>query len=150
MYLCMCGCGRLLRWGAIPMDIRLDPHVGDFNSPSGYLLEPHLAIMWSGPCACGAWADLSNEDPRSALMLVRRLRADALLFCGPPCSTWVWMSRGSTLRSTVTPLGDTTLPCVASANKLVARRRRVSVHSQVSIHSLCVLPGCLWLCCAVC
>ena len=39
----------------------------------------------------------------------------------PVCSTWVFMSRGSTGRSKNLPLGDRTRSCVRNANIMVAR-----------------------------
>ena len=55
-----------------------------------------------------------------ALAMVMQLDAQGLLWLAIVCSSWVWMSRGSTGRSIDYPLG---VPCqsVDAANKMVAR-----------------------------
>lgn len=40
---------------------------------------------------------------------------------GTKCSTWSIVSRGSTLRSYLNPLGNTSLQCVADGNEMVGR-----------------------------
>lgn len=56
----------------------------------------------------------------SALQAVRRLRPQGLLWAGCPCSTWIWMSRGSTGRSRLRVQGHKKT-ATASANKMVRR-----------------------------
>ena len=40
-----------------------------------------------------------------ALQHVLRLREGSLIHCGPPCSSWVWINRGTSGRSTSNPEG---------------------------------------------
>ena len=42
-----------------------------------------------------------------ALLYVMRLSDDGLFWAAPPCSTWVFMNRGTSKRSKVDPMGDT-------------------------------------------
>lgn len=51
-----------------------------------------------------------------ALQLVLRLRVGGLLHAGPPCSSWVWVSRGSTKRTRANPMGCAKLPATAEGN----------------------------------
>ena len=44
-----------------------------------------------------------------------------LVFMAPPCSSFVWMSVGTTKRSKKNPKGDTKLRCVRNANEIVRR-----------------------------
>lgn len=75
------------------MDIRISP-LHDLASTSGFL---------------------------KAVLLTMRLKVGGLLFSGTPCSTWVFVSRGSTGRSRAQPLGRVGVDCVATANVLTAR-----------------------------
>jgi hypothetical protein len=54
-----------------------------------------------------------------AVQLIRRCKPGAILWLGPPCSSWVFMSRGSTGRRVDSPMG--TSQGAAQANCLVAR-----------------------------
>jgi hypothetical protein len=56
-----------------------------------------------------------------ALRGVLRLKIGALLWGGVPCSTWVYISRGTSGRSAWQPMGNTTMPCVRAANLVTAR-----------------------------
>ena len=55
-----------------------------------------------------------------ALYYVIALAPDGLLWCAPPCSTWVWCSRSATKRSRLNPLG-TERGKTAEANLVVSR-----------------------------
>lgn len=50
------------------------------------------------------------------LQLVLKTRADGLIHCGPPCSTWVWVNRATSRRSRDVPQGDLSVPSVSSSN----------------------------------
>ena len=69
----------------------------------------------------------ANEDMLTtggwlkALRQVLRLKIGAVLWCGTPCSTWIFLSRGSTGRSTLNPLGRPLVQCVSDANILASR-----------------------------
>lgn len=56
-----------------------------------------------------------------AVQLTLRLRIGGLLWSGTPCSTWIFLARGSTGRSQGNPLGRTEVKCVSDANIVVAR-----------------------------
>ena len=48
-----------------------------------------------------------------------RLGEDGLLHGGPPCGTYVWVNRGSSKRSALSPDGDLSVPSVGLANLLL-------------------------------
>ena len=76
------------------LDYLLDPHNMDILSPSGWAshIQACLAIVVFGLC-----------------------------FMAPPCSSFVWMSVGTTKRSTKKPKGNCKLECVRNANEIVRR-----------------------------
>ncbi len=57
----------------------------------------------------------------SAFQACRRLIKGSLLWLGCPCSSWVWVSRGSTRRCRLRPAGDTKVRSVKQASRLVRR-----------------------------
>ena len=56
-----------------------------------------------------------------AVLYTIALRADGLLWAAPPCSSWVWLSRGSSGRSAQNPMGSQKYANVRLANQQVAR-----------------------------
>jgi len=52
---------------------------------------------------------------------VRRLVKGGLLWLGAPCSSWVWISRGSTQRCRIRPQGSRKVASVLRMNRLVRR-----------------------------
>eukprot|EP00969_Alexandrium_andersonii_P142862 6315503-Alexandrium_andersonii.AAC.1 len=64
----------------------------------------------------------TNTGFLQALAYATRLRSRGLSWWATVCSTWVWVSRGSTGRSSMTPLGawSTSKP-VQEANEQVTR-----------------------------
>jgi hypothetical protein len=56
-----------------------------------------------------------------ALRLVAQVRPGGFIWAAPPCSSWVWMNRGTSLRSKKTPLGACSKDSVASSNLVVTR-----------------------------
>ena len=57
----------------------------------------------------------------AALQGLRRLRRQGLYWSAPPCSTWVWVSRGSSGRSLCRVRGRRYLKQIATANKIMRR-----------------------------
>lgn len=55
------------------------------------------------------------------LLAVLSIKRGGLLWMAPPCSSWVWMSRGSTGRRPHDPMGDASIPNVQAQNKLACR-----------------------------
>ena len=55
-----------------------------------------------------------------AVVMALRVVCGGLMFLGPQCSTWVWMSRSQTKRSQSRPLGDASSACVREGNDLNA------------------------------
>lgn len=53
------------------------------------------------------------------IQLVLRAREDSLIHCGPPCSSWVWVNRGTSQRSAGCPEGDTNVRSVADSNVIL-------------------------------
>jgi len=56
-----------------------------------------------------------------ACQLILRLKIGGVLWAGAPCSTWVWMARGSTGRSKGNVLGRPGVKCVQEANMVISR-----------------------------
>lgn len=56
----------------------------------------------------------------AVLNAARKLRPGALLWAGCPCSTWIWMSRGSTGRSRLRP-GGHARKATLQANRMIRR-----------------------------
>ena len=63
--------------------------------------------------------------------------AGALLVAGPPCCTWVFLSRGTTRRDIAYPLGRQDLPSVAEANLVVSRLVMLVLSLVASIVYVC-------------
>ena len=57
----------------------------------------------------------------TALQAVRKLIQQGLLWIGMPCSSWIWMSRGTTRRCGLRPRRSKKIRCVRSHNRLVRR-----------------------------
>ena len=53
-----------------------------------------------------------------AIRLVLRLEEDGLMSAGLPCTSFVWMNKGTHQRSAATPLGDCSREYVRQANVL--------------------------------
>ena len=49
---------------------------------------------------------------------VLRLAEGALLHAGPPCSSYVWVNRGTSARTTECPLGNLEEPSVKKSNTI--------------------------------
>lgn len=57
----------------------------------------------------------------TALQAVRKLIKQGLLWVGMPCSSWIWMSRGTSRRCALRPRGSKKMRFVRSSNRLVRR-----------------------------
>lgn len=57
----------------------------------------------------------------AAMQACRRMVAGSLVWLGIPCSSWIWISRGSTFRCRVRPRGSRRISKVKRANKLIRR-----------------------------
>jgi hypothetical protein len=55
------------------------------------------------------------------MQCVRRLATHSHMWVGVPCSTWVWMSRGSTRRCRLRARGSKKVRCVKVANTFIRR-----------------------------
>lgn len=113
-----CGTGgigaSLLRRGftqGTSLDLLLDPHSMNTLTPMGWALyiQVCLAIVVFGLC-----------------------------FLAPPCSSFVWMSVGTAMRSRRKPKGNCQLECVRNANEIVRR--------TVVLMKLCTLRKVQWVC----
>ena len=89
-------CKTLLEEGrsSIPIDLEIDPHGMDLTTSRGF----------------------SN-----AIYQLLNVRPGGGHTSAPVCSTWVFMSRGSTLRSVASPLGRSDSESVRIGNLLAAR-----------------------------
>eukprot|EP00959_Pyramimonas_sp_CCMP1952_P029723 623763-Pyramimonas_sp.AAC.1 len=79
---------------AVGFEIKDDPVMMDFLNPVGFLY---------------------------AVSLCCRLKPGGQCVSAPVCSTWVWLSRGSTGRTKRRPLGNQLLKCVRDGNCMVSR-----------------------------
>ncbi len=52
------------------------------------------------------------------VVYILRLQADGMIWWAPPCSSWVWINRGTAKRSKTNVLGDCSLDYVAAADKM--------------------------------
>ena len=73
-----------------------------------------------------------------AVGLVLRLRVGGLVWGGTPCSSWVFMNRGTSKRTASNPLGDCSEPSVRLGNLLTTR--------FVLLVLLGVARGAMWCC----
>ena len=87
---------RQLGYTCVPMDIDYQSDIMNILSSAGFALALTLVLKMG-------------------------MRGQGLLWLAPVCSTWVFMSSGSTQRSRIDPLGDTSLRCVREANVMYAR-----------------------------
>ena len=55
----------------------------------------------------------------AAMVYILKLKPGACMLAAPVCSSWVTINRGTSMRSTTTPLGREALDYVADANKMV-------------------------------
>jgi hypothetical protein len=72
-----------------------------------------------------------------ALGLCLRLKPGGLLWAAPPCSTFVWMNRGTSQRNKDRAEGNESVPSVAASNIIVAR--------LMLLIALVVTKGCNWV-----
>ena len=64
---------------------------------------------------------LTDHGLLNAIILVLSCHPGGLVWWGIVCSSWIWMSRGTTLRHMWDPHGDTSKTCVANGNTMLAR-----------------------------
>ena len=79
---------------AVPYDIRYNSWLHDLNEDAGLIF---------------------------ALALAAQVRDGGGGLAATVCSTWVYMNSGTAMRSKIKPLGRTSLPQIAAANKMVSR-----------------------------
>ena len=58
---------------------------------------------------------------RLMLVFILRMKAHSVAHFGLQCGSWVFISRGSTLRTFLAPHGNSNVKCVADGNKMVSR-----------------------------
>ena len=83
-----------LGYMAVGFEIKDDPTMMDFMSPLGFLY---------------------------AISLCCQLKPASQSISAPVCSSWVWMSRGSTGRTRYNPLGNRWVQCVRTGNAMVSK-----------------------------
>jgi len=92
-------------------------------------VEDGCRLLWFKYLVCSSWfmhpgsRHQSWELPRcgfySILLMVLRLRPGGLLIGGPPCGSFVWINRATSLRSRARILGDTTKSYIRAANAIL-------------------------------
>lgn len=77
--------------------------------------------MRFGACDLSALYECQHNKLRRGylrlIQMVLQTKPDGLVHAGPPCSTWVWVNRGTSQRSSEYPEGDSTVPSVKSSNQ---------------------------------
>jgi len=64
---------------------------------------------------------LSDQGYKKALKLVCSIKPGGFLWAAPECSSWIWVSRSGSGRSSYLPDGDITIPRIDKANRMVSR-----------------------------
>lgn len=64
---------------------------------------------------------LDNLGFVNAIALAMQLADGGQVTGGPVCSTWVWINRGTSMRTSFRPMGDRGKPSVAKGNLMVSR-----------------------------
>ncbi len=80
---------------------------------------------------------LTPEGVHLLLLQVLRLRRGGVLWCAPPCSSWIFMSRGSTGRTPDEPWGNVASKYILAQDALVER--------LVLALEICTLRGAWWI-----
>lgn len=80
---------------------------------------------------------LTSEGLALLVRQICRVRACGIVLMAPVCSSWSWMSRFSTQRSIIEPLGNDTSESVAAGNLMVSR--------MVLLMSLIVARGSIFI-----
>lgn len=62
-----------------------------------------------------------------------RLVPDSALHAGPPCSSWIWLNRGTSGRSVNKVMGDTSQPSVLESNMNLACIKKKCKFQSISI-----------------
>eukprot|EP00969_Alexandrium_andersonii_P143380 6338532-Alexandrium_andersonii.AAC.1 len=57
---------------------------------------------------------------RKAFLLAMRVRPGGCIWAAPQCSSWVWIGRASTGRSSTSSGGNVSYPKVKNASRMVA------------------------------
>ena len=118
------GCGP-----AAKLDIEYSPGM-DILSPAGFACMAKFSIQHQPQMhsVMVFWSDIKNEhEPetirvRTHIVSVLRGSEDGFInWHGIKCSTWVSISRPTTLRSFLDPLGNRELPCVEESNVMASR-----------------------------
>ena len=80
---------------------------------------------------------LTSEGLALLVRQICRVRACGIVLMAPVCSSWSWMSRFSTQRSIIEPLGNETSESVAAGNLMVSR-----MVSIARVNDIPVITGC--------
>lgn len=77
--------------------------MNDITTPQGSQHQP----CWMAPGSSVA-LDHLRQGFGQAVLGVLRLRPDAVMTCGPPCGSFIWINSGTHQRSADSPYGDET------------------------------------------
>ena len=79
------------------------------------------------------------------IQLVLKTRADGLIHCGPPCSSWVWVNRATSKRSRDSPAGDASIQSVAYGNSFLGFKIVDLIkHHTIQPHIILIEFLCAW------
>ena len=99
--------------------------------------EHRRAVPFEIKLDAGNMDILSSAGYANALFQICNLKPGSGCLSAPVCSSWVFMSRGSTLRTRGRPLGRDNSECVEQGNTMTARVLILMV--------LAAAKGCFWL-----
>ena len=118
-------CIRLSGIKTATYDINRSSIAMGWNSNAGFTPSPQmLTTDVDGVMCCVPVQSCAKKYVvllRLAVATIMRLKENSVVLLAPPCSSWVWMSRGRSKRSKYDPLGDVSRTFVADANKAVSR-----------------------------
>ena len=120
---------RLCGKHAIALDLEFDskvrPGAMNINSPSGYLLLSCLIsiilVNHTVLICCNVFPAAFPNFRLAILCLLHGKRQELVVVIGLVCSTWVAISRGSTLRCWIHAMGDLNSPAVRASNLMTSR-----------------------------
>ncbi len=58
---------------------------------------------------------------------ILRCKSTGLIHCGPPCSSFVWLNRGTSKRNAENPEGDPNVESVQSANTIFVKNSGIEL-----------------------
>ena len=121
--ICKCSCITVLgkiRSNTMLLRARYDRNLHPKSNDILSTLGPHRRVHASLDHFENCESTRTRQGFIRALAYILQLQVSGLLHCGPPCSSWVWVSRGSTKRTRYNVLGSKKSKSAAEGNTSVA------------------------------